>query len=314
MTTAQLPPWPAEPVAHGPVVLREFSDADLPMVQELSTDPYVPLIGTLPSNATRQQAQDYIDRQRGRLAEGIGFSFAIAEAGAGRGLGGIGLWLAGLDQGRATAGYAVIPSTRGRGVASAALTALTAFAWTIPGLHRVELYIEPWNTGSVKTAEQAGYTREGLLRSHQEIGGRRRDMLLYAAIREDPPVPHRPAAHTERRARTRRRRPVAEERLDGGNTGGAVRSGDTVRRAAGPWTPAVHALLAHLAAKAFTGAPRPLGFDERGREVLTFLKGETTGSRKPWPPWTHAEETLDQVARWMRAYHQAIAELSGFPR
>jgi [ribosomal protein S5]-alanine N-acetyltransferase len=56
-------------------------------------------------------------------------------------------------------------------------------AWTIPALHRVELYIEPWNAGSVKTAERARFEREGLLRSHQEIGGRRRDMLLYAAIR-----------------------------------------------------------------------------------------------------------------------------------
>jgi ribosomal-protein-alanine N-acetyltransferase len=188
MTAARLPPWPASPVAHGPVILREFSDADLPMVQELATDPYVPLIGTLPPNATRQEAQEYIDRQRGRLAEGIGFSFAIAEAATGRGLGGIGLWLAALDHGRATAGYSVIPSARGRGVASAALTALIAFAWTIPELHRIELYIEPWNTGSVKTAERAGFEREGLLRTHQEIGGRRRDMLLYAAVREKPPV------------------------------------------------------------------------------------------------------------------------------
>jgi hypothetical protein len=101
---------------------------------------------------------------------------------------------------------------------------------------------------------------------------------------------------------------VAEEQLDGGNIGGAVRAGDTVHRAAGPWTPAVHALLAHLAAKAFTGAPRPLGFDEQGREVLTFLEGETVGSGKPWPAWTHAEDTLDQVARWMRAYHQAVVD------
>jgi ribosomal-protein-alanine N-acetyltransferase len=193
MTATRLPPWPARPVAHGPVVLREFSDADLPMVQELSADSYVPLVGTLPSNATKQEAQDYIGRQRGRLAEGIGFSFVIAEAGTGRGVGGIGLWLAGLDNGRATAGYSVIPSARGRGIASAALTALTSFAWTIPELHRIELYIEPWNTGSVKTAERAGFQREGLLRSHQEIGGHRRDMLLYAAIRENPPVPHGPA-------------------------------------------------------------------------------------------------------------------------
>jgi [ribosomal protein S5]-alanine N-acetyltransferase len=181
----QLPSWPTSPVAHGPVVLREFSAADLPMVQEMSTDPYVPLIGTLPPNASSEEARAYIDRQRGRLPEGTGFSFAIAEADTGRGVGGIGLWLAGLDQGRATAGYSVIASARGRGLAAAALTALTSFAWTIPGLHRVELYIEPWNTGSVKTAERAGFEREGLLRSHQEIGSRRRDMLLYATIREN---------------------------------------------------------------------------------------------------------------------------------
>ncbi len=60
---------------------------------------------------------------------------------------------------------------------------MTAFAWTLPGLYRVELHIEPWNIGSVRTAERAGYTREGLMRSHREIGERRRDMLLYAAIR-----------------------------------------------------------------------------------------------------------------------------------
>jgi hypothetical protein len=100
---------------------------------------------------------------------------------------------------------------------------------------------------------------------------------------------------------------MAEERLEGGNIGGAVRVGDTVRRAAGPWTPSVHALLAHLAGTGFTGAPRPLGFDEQGREVLTFLEGETVGHRKPRPAWVHAGDTLDQVARWMRACHQALA-------
>ena len=106
---------------------------------------------------------------------------------------------------------------------------------------------------------------------------------------------------------------MAEEQLDGGNTGGAVRAGNTVRRVAGPWTLAVHALLAHLAARNFPGAPRPLGFDGQGREVLTFLEGETVGSGKPWPAWTHAEGTLDQVALWMRAYHQAVADFTPPP-
>jgi hypothetical protein len=103
------------------------------------------------------------------------------------------------------------------------------------------------------------------------------------------------------------------ERLDGGNIGGAVRIGDTVRRTAGPWTAAVHALLTHLATKQFTAAPRPLGFDEHGREILTFLEGQTVGSSKPWPGWVHADDTLDQVARWTDAYHQTVADFLPSP-
>jgi hypothetical protein len=101
---------------------------------------------------------------------------------------------------------------------------------------------------------------------------------------------------------------AAEEQLDGGNTGGAVRVGDTVRRTAGPWTPAVHALLAHLAGHGFTAAPRPLGFDAQGREVLSFLEGEAVGRRRPRPAWVYAGDTLSQAARWMRGYHRAVAD------
>ncbi|HEY4626085.1 MAG TPA: GNAT family protein [Blastococcus sp.] len=178
------PGWPATPPREGEVILRESTPADVPLAIELSTDPYVPLIGTLPAQASEEQALAWIDRQRGeRLAQRRGLSFAIAEADTNLAVGQIGLWLAELPQGRATAGYFVGPSARGRGIAAAALVALTRFAWTIPDLHRIELYIEPWNVASTRTAERAGYEREGLLRSHQRIGGARRDMLLYAAIR-----------------------------------------------------------------------------------------------------------------------------------
>lgn len=165
------------------MLLRAFSEDDVPMVLDLATDPYVPFIGTLPAHADEGQARDWIHRQLDRWDEGAGYSFAVSEATTGRAVGGAGLWVAELSKGRATAGYSVPPSERGHGYAADALTALTAFAWTLPGLYRVELHIEPWNIGSVRTAERAGYTREGLMRSHQEIGDRRRDILLYAAIR-----------------------------------------------------------------------------------------------------------------------------------
>jgi RimJ/RimL family protein N-acetyltransferase len=181
--TQQLPSWPSTPPAYGQVILREFTDKDVQLAVELGADPYVPQIGSLPPFPTPLQALAWVDRQRGRLAEGAGMSFVIAHATTGTAVGAIGLWLRNLAAGRATVGYSVSPAHRGHGFASNALQALTAFAWNIPELHRIELYIEPWNDGSVRVAEAAGYLREGLLRSHQEIGGTRRDMLLYAVTR-----------------------------------------------------------------------------------------------------------------------------------
>jgi aminoglycoside phosphotransferase (APT) family kinase protein len=97
-----------------------------------------------------------------------------------------------------------------------------------------------------------------------------------------------------------------EQRLPGGNLGGAVRVGDTVRRVSGPWTPGVAALLQHLESVGFTAAPRFLGIDEQGRGVLSFIDGETVGDSMPWPAWTHADETLDQVADWLHDFHVAV--------
>ncbi|MHB8452982.1 MAG: phosphotransferase [Mycobacteriales bacterium] len=99
-----------------------------------------------------------------------------------------------------------------------------------------------------------------------------------------------------------------ERRLAGGSTGGAVRVGDTVRREIGPWTPAVHALLDHLESKGFGGAPRARGIDEQGREVLTFLAGETVSAGKPQPTWVHADGALDDVSGWLRHYHEVVAD------
>ncbi|PPK92455.1 hypothetical protein CLV92_11456 [Kineococcus xinjiangensis] len=101
---------------------------------------------------------------------------------------------------------------------------------------------------------------------------------------------------------------MQEQRLVGGNDEGAVAVGATVRRHTGAWTPAVHALLRHLEAKRLDGVPRVLGIDEQGREVLTFLPGDTIGTQRPWPAWAHADETLVQVGGWLRRYHEAVAD------
>ncbi|GAA4607607.1 hypothetical protein BJY16_006419 [Actinoplanes octamycinicus] len=101
---------------------------------------------------------------------------------------------------------------------------------------------------------------------------------------------------------------MSEDVLPGGKTVGAVRIGDVVHKRASPWTPTVHALLRHLAEAGFDGAPRALGFDEQGRERLSYLPGEMIGERVPWPAWAFADGTLVQVGQWMRRLHDLTAE------
>jgi RimJ/RimL family protein N-acetyltransferase len=185
MMITPLPPWPTTDPHHGRVRLRAFDPGDLDMVTAMSTDPYVPLIGSLPAQCSPDEAAAFIQRQLGRHAEGAGFSFVIVEVGTGEPVGSVGLWCRQLETGRASVGYSLVPSARGRGLATDAVRAVTKFGWSLPQVHRIELYIEPWNAGSIGVAERVGYHREGLLLSHQEIGGVRRDMLLYAQVRND---------------------------------------------------------------------------------------------------------------------------------
>ncbi|MCP2340017.1 phosphotransferase [Actinomadura rupiterrae] len=99
-----------------------------------------------------------------------------------------------------------------------------------------------------------------------------------------------------------------EQALPGGKTTGTVRVGDTVRRTAQPWTPSVQALLRHLEAAGFDGAPRVLGFDDQGREVLTFMEGDVVGDARPWPAWAVSDESLAQAGAWARRLHDLTAE------
>ncbi|GAB4098283.1 phosphotransferase [Sinomonas halotolerans] len=100
--------------------------------------------------------------------------------------------------------------------------------------------------------------------------------------------------------------------LPGGDvTEGVVRVGDTVRRPTGPHSPLVHAVLQHLEAQGFDGAPRFLGIDEKGREVLTFLEGEVPG--RPHPAWLTDPGRLASTARLLRRLDDAMVGFTPSP-
>jgi 8-oxo-dGTP diphosphatase len=68
--------------------------------------------------------------------------------------------------------------------------------------------------------------------------------------------------------------------LEGGNVGGAVRIGATVRREVGGWTPAVHALLAHLARRGFADVPTWVPTSEAARCSRFCRAGSPTPTPK----------------------------------
>jgi hypothetical protein len=90
-----------------------------------------------------------------------------------------------------------------------------------------------------------------------------------------------------------------------GVTQGIVRIGDTVRRPLRPFSLTIQAYLAHLRDAGFTGAPLPLGVDDQGREVLSFVPGDVP--RNPLPPETVGDEVLVALARLIRELHEASA-------
>ncbi len=83
---------------------------------------------------------------------------------------------------------------------------------------------------------------------------------------------------------------------------GIVRIGDTVRRPAGETTFFAEALLLHLEAAGFRGAPRFLGRDELEREVLAFVAGEVAPEHQRVDT-----KRLESAAQLIRAFHDATA-------
>jgi len=173
-------------LACGPVVLRPFRPSDLHLVREATADPYIATITSVPAVYSDDEGRAYIERQHDRARDGHGYSFVIADsAEPDHALGSVGLWLREIESGRASVGYWLVPSVRGNHVATQALLGLVDFAFDVLAIPRLQLFVEPWNTASARTAERAGFTREGLLRGWERIHGQQHDAYAYVLLHED---------------------------------------------------------------------------------------------------------------------------------
>jgi hypothetical protein len=97
------------------------------------------------------------------------------------------------------------------------------------------------------------------------------------------------------------------QRLPGGFVNEVVRIGDTVRRTRAERADFVHALLRHFEARGWSGAPRFVGVDERGREILTFVEGFVPWRPEDQAPRVRTRAALVALARLVRQFHDLTA-------
>jgi len=108
--------------------------------------------------------------------------FAIVVGG--EAAGGVGLELL-QDEWKRTAviGFWLGEAHWGRGIATAALRAVTDYAFASFDLCRLQAYVFEHNPASMRVLEKAGYVREARLRKAATKDGKTFDLLIYALVR-----------------------------------------------------------------------------------------------------------------------------------
>jgi RimJ/RimL family protein N-acetyltransferase len=120
--------------------------------------------------STHEDAQQWLEIQRKGWRDGDRLSFAVLEWTAGHDVHPVlgNIVLKGHASGKASAevGYWTAPGRRGRGVASGALTAITAWSFQSldpDGLRYIELLHQAGNYASCRVAQKSGYALTGVL-------------------------------------------------------------------------------------------------------------------------------------------------------
>jgi ribosomal-protein-alanine N-acetyltransferase len=179
------------------LILRGYSFADVPRVQELVSDRGV-AAGTLriPHPYPAGAAEEWFERQTREVSEGKAFTFAITLAGTrspgrehdltdtGHVIGTVGLTLE-LDHYRANLGYWIGAPYWNKGFATEAARAVVNFGFSRTQLHRIvaQRFVE--NAASARVLEKLGFVQEGVLRQEIYKDGRFRDLVTYGLLREE---------------------------------------------------------------------------------------------------------------------------------
>ena len=166
----------------GDLILRPWHRSDAPTVVEAFASPDIQRYHFRRFD-TESDAEQWIeDCAEGWRSERSG-TWAIVEREENRVIGRVTIFTV-LEDGYAEVSYWVLPSARGRGVATGACVAATRWAHDL-GLHRIQLQHSTHNEPSRRVALKAGFVEEGIRRGANLHDDGWHDMVLYSHLATD---------------------------------------------------------------------------------------------------------------------------------
>ncbi|HZW42754.1 MAG TPA: GNAT family N-acetyltransferase [Agromyces sp.] len=177
--------FPVEGITDRSIRIRLGADADTAAIVAACQDPEIPRWTRVPEPYDEETAAEWAVESKRQQESGTGLHLVIVDAETDDILGSIGIQEIERDEGRCDIGYFLAPEARRRGVMTSAVRLLGRWVFDNLPVERVQIKIQQQNAASRAVAERAGYTFEGVLRSHTVIKGRRCDMAMYSLLRRE---------------------------------------------------------------------------------------------------------------------------------
>jgi RimJ/RimL family protein N-acetyltransferase len=175
------------------LTLRPWSVEDAADVHAIMAEPAMHALLPLPDPYTRADAEAFVTDLgvRGRQ-DGTAVPCARVERDTGRLVGAAELQLPGARQLSGEIGYWVAVAAQGRGYSAEAARTLANWGFA-HGLGRAEIYCSVSNMASVKTALNAGFRLEGVLRDKIQTPNGRADGAVFGRLARDDGAPVPPS-------------------------------------------------------------------------------------------------------------------------
>lgn len=168
--------------------LRPPRRADLRPLHEAIAETLDELVRWLPwarEDHGRRDTREFVRRARAAWVRRLAFELVIEAPAERRIVGGASLHRIDWMRRSAGLGYWVRRTAQGRGIATEAAGALAEHGFRVYGLHRLEAHVAVGNDASHRVIEKLGFTREGIAREVELIGGEFCDHVQYSLLRRD---------------------------------------------------------------------------------------------------------------------------------